>query len=110
MTSIDEVLKDFEPLPIEELERRVAERITFLPDSYAQHNYTQLINMITDNQLDEHMMQHLEDADSEMDLGSDIGHLLSWMQDTVDMDNPGDHWAMIVLCKILGLWGHQIDE
>ena len=109
MTSIDEVLKAHEPLPLEELERRIAERITLLPDCQSQRDYTSLINMITDNQLDEHMMV-LEDYDQELALGSDVEHLLSWMCDTVDMDNPGDHWAMIVLCKILGLWGYQIDE
>ena len=109
MNTVDEILEKMDILSEEELNRRIAERITIIPENHAQRDLSSVMNEISDRTLDR-VMTILQDYDELLPLGSDIGHLLGWMRDTVDMDNPGDHWAMIVLCKIIGLWGYDIHE
>lgn len=107
MTTIDEIIKGNHLPNEDELLRRIEERITNIPLTIAERDLTQLFSLVSDDTVDQFMC--LEKPD-EVPIGNDLAHLTAWMQQTCDLDNPGDHWAMITFAKLLLKWGHDIDE
>ena len=96
----------------EELKRKLEERILYLPDTIAQEDLSSVFSVLTDRQVDEVAGDGGGEGlltESPIPLGADISFLIMWMIQTCDLDNEGDHWAMIVFTKMLGLWGYHVE-